>query len=335
MRVLGIETSCDESSAAIVDDARHVRALATVSQVALHVPTGGVVPELAAREHVGALPAVVAEALRRADCDWSGIDRIAVTAGPGLIGSLLVGVSFARGLAEITGIPLAGVHHVHGHIAANWIGREPPRLPAMVLTVSGGHNDLVYLRGPADLEVIGVSLDDAAGEAFDKVARLLGLPYPGGPAIDRLAKEGDPHAVAFPRAWLGDSLDFSFSGLKSAVRREVGDAPPEGRRLADIAASFNEAVVDVLATKAVEACRRTGARSLHLAGGVSASIPLRERCRELAAAEGIEVLWPTEFVYCTDNAAMVAAAGSFLPTLSDWRTLEADPSLSLAHALHA
>ncbi len=329
MRVLAIETSCDESSAAVVEDARHVRSLVTISQVALHAPTGGVVPEVAAREHVEALPLVVRRALEEAGATWAEIDRIAVTRGPGLIGSLLVGVSAARALAQATGIPLVGIHHVRGHIAANWLDRDAPSLPAVALTVSGGHNDLFLLRSPTEIEGMGSTLDDAAGEAFDKVARLLGLGYPGGPAIERAAMSGDPAAFDFPRARMPGSLDMSFSGLKSAVRRAVGDSVPEGQTLADLAASFQEAVVDVLAMKAIAACRQAGVHSLHLAGGVSANQALRARCSSRAAKEGIDVLWPVKLVSCTDNAAMIGAAGCLAPTTDDWRTLDADASLPL------
>lgn len=330
MIVLGIETSCDETSAAVVENGRRVRSNVIASQIELHRATGGVVPEVAAREHVLKIIPVIEQSLVEAEMTFDQIDAIAVTQRPGLIASLLVGTSAASTLARVGNKILIPVNHIEGHIYANWLDREEEMaFPIVILTVSGGHNELVLMRDHCTFEELGSTRDDAAGEAFDKVARLLDLPYPGGPEISRLALEGDPKGYPLPRALRGDSYDFSFSGLKSAVARLVQAEGPTLRR-ADLAASFQEAVVDILSEKLIHAAIDHGARSVHLAGGVSANTRLREIVQERLAVSlpGIPLFFPAQFVYCTDNAAMIAAAGYFNhqknPTAyRDWKPVEA------------
>lgn len=330
MIVLGIETSCDETSAAVVENGRRVRSNVIASQIELHRATGGVVPEVAAREHVLKIIPVIEQSLVEAEMTFDQIDAIAVTQRPGLIASLLVGTSAASTLARVGNKILIPVNHIEGHIYANWLDREEEMaFPIVILTVSGGHNELVLMRDHCTFEELGSTRDDAAGEAFDKVARLLDLPYPGGPEISRLALEGDPKGYPLPRALRGDSYDFSFSGLKSAVARLVQAEGPTLRR-ADLAASFQEAVVDILSEKLIHAAIDHGARSVHLAGGVSANTRLREIVQERLAVSlpGIPLFSPAQFVYCTDNAAMIAAAGYFnhqkKPTAyRDWKPVEA------------
>jgi N6-L-threonylcarbamoyladenine synthase len=303
VNVLGIETSCDETAAAVVADGCVVRSSVVSSQIDLHARYGGVVPEIAGRAHVELLMPAVEEAMVRAGIERP--DAVAATYGPGLVGSLLVGLSAAKGLAMSWGVPFVGVNHLEGHLFAPVIEEPGLEWPLVVLLVSGGHTLLVEAAAPGRYRLLGQTLDDAAGEAFDKVARFLGLGYPGGPAIDRAAKQGDPTAFNFPRAMLDDGYDFSFSGLKTAVVRTVERHPDA--TTADVAASFQEAVVDVLVAKAARAVRERGARSLCLGGGVAANSLLRRR-----APEAVEV--PTylpSLAMCTDNAAMVAAAGSF------------------------
>lgn len=307
---LGIETSCDETSAAVVADGATVLANVISTQIPIHRRYGGVVPEIASRQHVESIISVVETALQEANSDWSDLSHIAVTAGPGLVGALLVGLSYAKALAYSLFLPLVGVNHLEGHIYANFLA-HPVRLPLLCLVVSGGHTDLIYMPEHGRYESLGRTLDDAAGEAFDKIARALGLPYPGGPEIDRLARTGDETAFSFPRAWLEpDAFDFSFSGLKSAVLNELnrmqqkGDAVP----VADVAASFQAAVVDVLVTKAVAAAVTKRVPVLYVAGGVAANSSLRQKLQKAAQARGIEVRFPP-LQLCTDNAAMIAAAG--------------------------
>ncbi|HEV2527470.1 MAG TPA: tRNA (adenosine(37)-N6)-threonylcarbamoyltransferase complex transferase subunit TsaD [Thermomicrobiales bacterium] len=351
MRILGIETSCDETAAAIVEDGRWIRSNVVASQIALHRTYGGVVPELAARGHVTAIMPVVRTALDEAGLTLADVGAIAVTTGPGLAGALLVGANTAKGMAFATGLRLIGVNHLEGHIAANWLvpavvpaGSEsgitdpgPPPLPAICLLVSGGHSELILVEAPGRYRHLGRTRDDAAGEAFDKGARLLGLGYPGGPAIQAAASGGDPDRFDLPRAWLPGSNDFSFSGLKTALLRAVDpyriqddaprpvdDSPFPAHRpvrlrddlpVADLAAGFQAAVTDVLATKTVEAAATTGARSLVLAGGVAANAALRERLvqaveRRWPRGGGPEIRYPALWL-CTDNAAMIAEAGSW------------------------
>jgi N6-L-threonylcarbamoyladenine synthase len=301
--ILGIETSCDETAAAVVADGGDVLSSVVSSQVDLHARFGGVVPELASRAHVELLPPVIAEAMVEAGLDQ--VDAVAATVGPGLIGSLLVGVSAAKAMALVWGVPFIGVNHLEAHLYGAFLEEPNIELPMVVLLVSGGHTMLVLMEDHGKYRLLGQTIDDAAGEAFDKVARFLGLGYPGGPAIDRLAMEGDPTAVAFPRSMIGEGHDFSFSGLKTSVITRVRKEPDLG--VADVAASFQEAVVDVLVTKARIAARETGARGLCLAGGVAANSSLRERVLDACIADGLQAYLPSRAM-CTDNAAMVAAA---------------------------
>lgn len=330
--ILGIETSCDETAAAVVVGGRHVRSSVVSSQVDLHARFGGVVPEIAGRAHVELLTPVVAEALLEGGADpGSGapaIAAVAATVGPGLVGSLLVGVSAAKALALVWGKPFVGVNHLEAHLYAAFLDEPDLSLPVVVLLVSGGHTMLVLMEDHGRYRLLGQTLDDAAGEAFDKVARYLGLGYPGGPAIDRVAMEGDPAAVRFPRSMAGSGWDFSFSGIKTAVVTHVRAHPEVST--ADVAASFQEAVVDVLATKARRAAAETGAGGICLAGGVAANSALRERILDACIADGLRPLLPSRPL-CTDNAAMVAAAGwwrlhSDGPTPLD---AGADPGLGL------
>jgi len=312
-RILGIETSCDETAAAVVTDGFDVASSVVSSQVDLHARFGGVVPELASRAHVQLLNPVVAEALIEAGCAGSDIDAVACTIGPGLVGALLVGVSAAKAFALAWGVPFVGVNHLEAHLYAAFLEEPDLRPPLVLLLVSGGHTLLVAMDDHLRYRVLGGTIDDAAGEAFDKVARFLGLGYPGGPAIDRLAMDGDPAAVAFPRALLDEGYDFSFSGIKTSVLtygRKHPDCPA-----ADIAASFQEAVVDVLVTKARRAARQVGATGLCLAGGVAANSVLRERLLDACIADGLRAFVPSRDM-CTDNAAMVAATA--------WWRLRAD-----------
>jgi N6-L-threonylcarbamoyladenine synthase len=323
MNVLGIETSCDETAAAVVSEGRIVRSSVVSSQIDLHARFGGVVPEIAGRAHVELLVPAVEEAMTRAGLDRP--DAVAATYGPGLVGSLLVGLSAAKGLAMSWGVPFVGVNHLEGHLFAPVIEEPGLEWPLVVLLVSGGHTLLVEASAPGRYRLMGQTLDDAAGEAFDKVARFLGLGYPGGPAIDRVARDGDPKSFTFPRAVLDEGYDFSFSGLKTAVVRAVERSPSAATP--DVAAAFQEAVVDVLVTKAARAVRDVGARGLCLGGGVAANSLLRRR-----APESVEV--PTylpSMAMCTDNAAMVAAAGSFRLAQDGPSplSLAADPNLFL------
>jgi N6-L-threonylcarbamoyladenine synthase len=320
MRVLGIETSCDETSAAVLDldGAAVLRSNVVASQVDLHARYGGVVPELASRRHLERLGPVIDEALERAGAALGEIEAVAVTCGPGLVGALTVGVAAAKALAFARGIPLIGVNHLEGHIYANVLERPDLPFPAAVLIVSGAHTDLVLMTGHGRYEVLGRTRDDAAGEAFDKAARALGLGYPGGPAIDRAARAGHGGAVQLPRPFPEEtSFDFSFSGLKTAVLRTVarlGDgaqAAPEGAAwVPDVAAAFQEALVGVLVQKTVRAARARRARSVLLAGGVAANSLLRSRMAGAAAELGVPFSMPA-LSLCTDNAGMIAAAGAY------------------------
>jgi N6-L-threonylcarbamoyladenine synthase len=304
--ILGLETSCDETAAAVVEDGRFVRSSVVASQVDLHARYGGVVPELASRAHVENIDAVIAEALLEAGAlDAGDVDVVAACHGPGLAGALLVGVSAAKALAVTTGLPYVGVNHLEAHLYAAWLEEPDLEPPLAVLVVSGGHTLLVAMEGHGRYRVLGQTVDDAAGEAFDKVARFLGLGYPGGPAIDRLAAHGDPAAIRFPRPMLSDGLDFSFSGLKTAVVTHARRHPDEDPR--DIAASFQEAVVDVLVEKIVAAADLARAPVLVLGGGVAANSRLRARVAEVASATGRRALLPP-LELCTDNGAMIAAA---------------------------
>lgn len=312
-RLLGIETSCDETAAAVVTEAGEVLSSVVSSQIDLHARFGGVVPEIASRAHLELLTPVVAEALLQAGVDGPEVAGVAATVGPGLIGSLLVGVSHAKALALVWGVPFVGVNHLEGHLYAAFLEEPDLELPAVVLLVSGGHTLLILMEAYGRYRLLGQTIDDAAGEAFDKVARFLGLGYPGGPAIDSAAMEGDATAIAFPRGLKDQGYDFSFSGLKTSVITYVGKHPEVGT--VDVAASFQEAVVDVLVTKARRAARDTGARAICLAGGVAANSLLRERTLDACIADGLSAYLPSRSL-CTDNAAMIAAAG--------WRRLRSD-----------
>ncbi len=309
-RILGIETSCDETAAAVVDRATHVRSSVVASQIDHHARYGGVVPEIASRAHVELLTPVIAQALVEAGVADDEIDAVAATAGPGLVGSLLVGVSAAKALALVWDVPFVAVNHLEGHLYASFLEDPDLELPLVVLLVSGGHTLLVHMEGHGRYRLLGSTIDDAAGEAFDKVARFLGLGYPGGPLIDALAASGDPHAIAFPRGMLDrtgdDRYSFSFSGLKTAVVNHVRRHPDVST--ADVAASFQDAVVDVLVTKARRAAREVGARGLCLGGGVAANSALRSRFVDACNQDGIRAFVPSRTM-CTDNAAMIAAAG--------------------------
>src|SRR5512146_320546 len=324
MRVLGIETSCDETGVALYDTERGLLADALHSQVALHQDFGGVVPELASRDHVRRVLPLAVEVLRRAGLTLADLDAIAYTKGPGLAGALLVGASIANALGFALGKPVVGIHHLEGHLLSPLLGAEPPRFPFVALLVSGGHTQFFHVEGVGRYVLLGDTLDDAAGEAFDKTAKLLGLPYPGGPALAALAERGDPEAVALPRPMLdsGD-LAVSFSGLKTAVAlraREVGsNGDPATMALAlkaDIAAAFQAAVVDVLVAKSLHALAATGLSTLVVAGGVGANRALRTRLTQAVAARGARVFFP-EPRYCTDNGAMIALAAAL--RLSDAR----------------
>lgn len=328
-KILGIETSCDETACAIVSDGRQVLSSVIASQIDIHAATGGVVPEVAAREHVLKIRAVIEEALKKSGLKLTEIDAIAVTRGPGLLSSLIIGYSAAATLARALNKPLIPVHHVAGHIYSNWLNPEiggasdtgdQVQFPVMVLTVSGGHNELVLLRDEMEFELIGETLDDAAGEAFDKVARLLGLGYPGGPAVSKAAEKGNAQAINFPRALskAGD-FNFSFSGLKTAVLREVEKHHEEKGELnsqfiADCAASFQESVADSLSEKLLNAAAKFSAREIHLAGGVSANKRLRAMVEGKMKARGLELKlrYNQNLHYCTDNAAMIAGAAYYL-----------------------
>ncbi len=304
--VLGIETSCDETAAAVVAGGRDVLSSVVSSQVDVHAVYGGVVPEIASRAHVELLTPVVAQSMVEAGLEGAQLDAVAATHGPGLVGALLVGVSAAKALALVWGVPFVAVNHLEAHLYATFLDQPDLELPLLVLLVSGGHTMLVAMRGHGQYELLGQTMDDAAGEAFDKVARYLGLGYPGGPAIDKIAHDGDPNAIAFPRAVMDEGYDFSFSGLKTAVINHVRRNPDVST--ADVAASFQEAVVDVLVAKARRAAQDIGAKGMCLGGGVAANTRLRAQFAAAGAADGIPTLVPSRAM-CTDNAAMVAAAG--------------------------
>ncbi len=309
--ILGLETSCDETAAAVVTGEGRVASNVVYSQHDLHGRYGGVVPELASRRHIETVEVVVLEAMRQAGITWSDLNAVAVTNGPGLAGALLVGVSFAKALAYAMRIPLIDVNHLEGHLASAWIDHPDFPTPCVVLIVSGGHTHLYLVNPAGSYELIGHTLDDAAGEAFDKAAKMLLLGYPGGPAIDRIARTGDASAIRFPRPYLKrGNLDFSFSGIKTALLYYLRDLDQAGQpwRVADIAASFQEAIVDVLAEKAFEAVRRFKVEALAVVGGVSANSRLRTVLTSRADSSGIRLSLPS-LAYCTDNAAMVAAAG--------------------------
>ena len=328
MRILGIETSCDETAAAVVVDGTQVASSVVASQVDLHARYGGVVPEVASRAHVEMLMPVVAQALVEAGVAGADIDAVAATVGPGLIGSLLVGVSAAKSLSLVWDVPFVAVNHLEAHLYAAFLEEPALELPLVVILVSGGHTMLVSMEGHGQYRLLGQTLDDAAGEAFDKVARFLDLGYPGGPLIDRLAIDGDPRAIAFPRPMLNDGLNFSFSGLKTAVVNHVRKHPEVAA--ADVAASFQQAVVDVLVTKARRAAHQIGARGICLAGGVAANSQLRMRVLDVCEEDSLHAFIPSRSM-CTDNAAMIAAAGYYCWQRNGASPIDtgADPNLRL------
>jgi N6-L-threonylcarbamoyladenine synthase len=329
--ILGIETSCDETAAAVVRDGRDVLSSVVSSQVDLHARFGGVVPEIASRAHVELLTPVTAEALVEAGTADGDIDAVAATIGPGLIGSLLVGVSAAKAMSLVWGVPFVGVNHLEAHFVASFLEEPGLEPPLVVLLVSGGHTMLVELTEIGSYRLLGQTIDDAAGEAFDKVARYLGLGYPGGPAVDREAMTGDPEAIRFPRAMMDEGLDFSFSGLKTSVINHVRKHPDVST--ADVCASFQQAVVDVLVEKARRAARQVGAKGLALGGGVAANSQLRERFLDICTEGDLQCFLPSRSM-CTDNAAMVAAAGFYVLRDRGETPLDApaDPNLRVALA---
>ena len=311
--ILAIESSCDETAAAVVKNGREVLSNVISSQIDLHTLYGGVVPEIASRKHIEKINQVVEQALSEANMTWDDITAIAVTYGPGLVGALLVGVSFAKALAFALKKPLIGVHHIEGHISANYIENKELEPPVMCLVVSGGHSHLVKVKDYGEYEILGRTRDDAAGEAFDKVARAVGLGYPGGPKVDKAAKEGNPHAMECPRAKVGGSAyDFSFSGMKSAVLNYINQAAMKGETInvPDLAASFQNAVVDVLVSRAVLAAKEYGFDKLAIAGGVASNSALREGMKQACEKEGIKFYYPSP-IFCTDNAAMIGAAAYY------------------------
>ena len=327
MKILGIETSCDETAAAVVEDGTKILSNEVSSQVEIHARYGGIVPEVASRQHILAIIPVIEQAMTEAGTGWNDIDGIAVTAGPGLAGSLLIGVNTAKAISMSRKIPLTGVNHLEGHIYANWISQNSssPEFPLLALIVSGGHSDLVLMKDHGSYELIGRTRDDAAGEAFDKAARILNLGYPGGPAIQKASESGTP-SIDLPRSWIKGTSDFSFSGIKTALLRLEESNQIENKL--DAAASFQEAIAEVLVTKTINAAEDNGVKQIILAGGVAANRPLRER---LVRESILPVLVP-EIRLCTDNAAMIAACGFFRFKAGkiDGLSLDVSPGLKLA-----
>lgn len=327
-RILGIETSCDETAASVVENGRVILSNAVASQVDLHAQFGGIFPEVASRQHILSIYPIVDQALKEAHLKLSDLDGIAVTRGPGLPGSLVVGINMAKGLAIGSGLPLLGINHLEGHLYSAWLDEEgkkqkiAPQFPLLALIVSGGHTELVLMKDHLSYERLGGTLDDAAGEAFDKVARLLDLGYPGGPVIQKAAEEGDPNAFDFPRAWLDDTFNFSFSGLKTSVLRTVQQLEKGKRKVPkpDLAASFQAAVVDVLFQKTLQAAEQFGTKDILIAGGVSANQALRDKFK---GQKKYRVHIPPLFL-CTDNAAMIAGAGCYRFHAGQRDTLEMD-----------
>lgn len=331
--ILAIESSCDETAASVVKNGREVLSNVISSQIALHTLYGGVVPEIASRKHIEKINQVIEEALKEAGVTLQDISAIAVTYGPGLVGALLVGVSAAKAISFATGIPLIGVHHIEGHISANYIENKELEPPFICLVASGGHSHLVVVKDYGEYEIIGRTRDDAAGEAFDKVARAIGLGYPGGPKIDKLSKEGNPDAIRFPRAVVQESeYDFSFSGLKSAVLNYLNGCQMKGEPVnnADVAASFQKAVIDVLVDHSLHAVKEYGFDKFAIAGGVASNSSLREAFEEACGEQGVTFYHPSP-VYCTDNAAMIGVAGyyEYLKGVRNGYDLNAVPNLKL------
>ena len=311
--ILAIESSCDETAAAVVKNGREICSNIIYSQIALHTEYGGVVPEIASRKHIEKINQVIEQALSEAHMELKEMDAIAVTYGPGLVGALLVGVSAAKAISFASGIPLIGVHHIEGHISANYIENKDLEPPFVCLVVSGGHSHLVLVKGYGEYEILGRTRDDAAGEAFDKVARAIGLGYPGGPKIDKISKEGNPDAIHFPRAKVAEAeYDFSFSGLKSAVLNYLNSCEMKGETInrADVAASFQKAVIDVLVEHSMHAVKSYGFTKFAIAGGVASNSSLRAAFEKACEKENVEFYHPSP-IFCTDNAAMIGTAGYY------------------------
>lgn len=331
--ILGIETSCDETAAAVIKNGREILSNVIYSQIDLHTLYGGVVPEIASRKHIDKINQVIEEALKQAKVSLGDLDAIAVTYGPGLVGALLVGVAEAKAIAFGANLPLVGVHHIEGHICANFLASAELKPPFMCLVVSGGHTHLVNVKDYGEYEILGRTFDDAAGEAFDKVARAIGLGYPGGPKIDKVSCEGNPEAIHFPRAKVGDTgYDFSFSGLKSAVLNYLNSCEMKGEKVdrADVAASFQQAVVDVLVGNSMDAVEKYGAKKFAIAGGVASNKHLRAAFEEACRERGVEFFLPPP-ILCTDNAAMIGCAGyyEFIKGVRSGYDLNAVPNLRL------
>lgn len=329
---LAIESSCDETAVAVLKNGREVLSNIINTQIDLHKKFGGVVPEVASRKHIENIDMVLEEALDKANITLDDIDHIAVTYGPGLVGALLVGLSHAKALAFTLNKPLVGVHHIEGHISANYIEHKNLKPPFITLVVSGGHTHLVEVKDYGVYEILGRTRDDASGEAFDKIARAMGLGYPGGPIVDRLAKEGNKNAIDFPRAYIDEGYDFSFSGLKSAVLNYLNAKKMKKEEIIveDVCASFQEAAVEVLSQKAIKAAREKGYNTITLAGGVACNSALREKITTLGKENNIDIKYPP-LVLCTDNAAMIGCAGyySYINGRRDDMSLNAVPNLRI------
>lgn len=335
--ILAIESSCDETAAAVVKNGREVLSNVINTQIAIHTEYGGVVPEIASRKHIENINPVIKKALEDAGVTLDDIDAIGVTYGPGLVGALLVGVAEAKAIAFAKNKPLVGVHHIEGHISANYVENKELEPPFVALVVSGGHTHLVKVNDYGEYEIVGRTRDDAAGEAFDKVARAIGLGYPGGPKIDKLAKEGNPDAIEFPRAHVDDApYDFSFSGIKSAVLNYINSANMQGKEInhADVAASFQKAVVDALVSRAVRLARECGMDKLAIAGGVASNSALRAAIQEACAKNNIGFYSPSP-ILCTDNAAMIGAAAyyEYIKGVHHGYDLNAVPNLKLGERI--
>ncbi|MBR5586821.1 MAG: tRNA (adenosine(37)-N6)-threonylcarbamoyltransferase complex transferase subunit TsaD [Clostridia bacterium] len=330
--ILAIESSCDETAAAVSRGGREILSSIISTQIDIHKEYGGVVPEIASRHHLTNIDTVVKKAVAESGLSLSDIDAVAVTAGPGLVGALLVGVSYAKSLALSLGVPIVPVHHIEGHICANYIAHPTLEPPFVCLVASGGHSHIVHVTGYGEFEILGRTRDDAAGEAFDKIARVIGLGYPGGPLVENAAKEGDKDALKFPRVKFDNKMDFSFSGVKTAVMNYIHNAQQKNEQvnIKDVAASFQEAVTDVLAENTLYAAKQKGVKTVCLAGGVASNGYLRKKLENLANKDGISVLYPPP-VLCTDNAAMICCAGYYeyiAGNIGDGR-LNAYPSLEL------